>query len=279
MTIQQAVEFHKDHQKTTLKARTLESYRLLLDKFQESFSAREVDSLKAEEILQFLETNTSNLAKSTRHLRYSQLKAFFSFALDLAGSNSQNPCNSSFLSKAFKAASRLQRKILDKETVDELIFNADNLRDRLMLELQARCGLRIGEVLRLKVSDVSTRKLLIREPKSGKEAEVAFMPEHIAQRMGDYISTMKMSPEDRLFKVCYTTARNLVQSLGSKLNLKISPHDLRRHSATYASRNGVPLEIISKVILRHQDLKTTQIYLGKVSDAEAIRWMDSLHEK
>ena len=50
-------------------------------------------------------------------------------------------------------------------------------------------------------------------------------------------------------------------------------------SATHASRNGVPLEIISKVILRHQDLKTTQIYLGKVSDAEAIRWMDSLHEK
>lgn len=48
---------------------------------------------------------------------------------------------------------------------------------------------------------------------------------------------------------------------------------------TYASRNGVPLEIISKVILRHPDLKTTQIYLGKISDTEAIRWMDILHGK
>ena len=47
----------------------------------------------------------------------------------------------------------------------------------------------------------------------------------------------------------------------------------------YASRNGVPLEVVSKVNLRHQDLKTTQIYLGKISDSEAIRWMDNLHGK
>jgi len=59
----------------------------------------------------------------------------------------------------------------------------------------------------------------------------------------------------------------------------ISPYDLRLHPANYASRNGVPLEIVSKVILRHQDLKTTQIYLGKVSEYEAIRWMDILHGK
>jgi hypothetical protein len=45
------------------------------------------------------------------------------------------------------------------------------------------------------------------------------------------------------------------------------------------ARNGVPLEIISKVLLRHQNLKTTQVYLGKVSEAEAIRWMDTLHGK
>jgi integrase/recombinase XerD len=49
--------------------------------------------------------------------------------------------------------------------------------------------------------------------------------------------------------------------------------------STYASRNGVPLEVVSKVILRHQDLKTTQVYLGKINDTEAIRWMDILHGK
>jgi integrase len=72
------------------------------------------------------------------------------------------------LSKTFKNVSHRPRKILDKETVDELIFNSRTVRDRLILELQARCGLRIGEVLNLRVADVSGRKLTIEEPKSGK---------------------------------------------------------------------------------------------------------------
>ncbi|HXX82003.1 MAG TPA: site-specific integrase [Thermodesulfovibrionales bacterium] len=103
------------------------------------------------------------------------------------------------------------------------------------------------------------------------------MSEHIAARLADYIPTKQIQPEDGIFPLCYTGVKNLVTGLGQKLNVKIAPHYLRRHSATYASRNGVPLEIISKVILRHQDLKTTQVYLGKISDTEAIRWMDILH--
>ena len=193
--------------------------------------------------------------------------------------NIKNPCCVPQLFKSFKNIQQRPRKILDKETVDEIIFNSKNIRDRLILELQARCGLRVGEVLNLKVADVSGRKLMLQEPKSGREVEVAFMPEHIAVRLADYIASRNLTPNDRVFGICYTTARNLVTNLGQKLNVRISPHDLRRHSATYASRNGVPLEIISKVILRHQDLKTTQVYLGKVSDSEAIRWMDVLHGK
>jgi integrase/recombinase XerD len=54
-------------------------------------------------------------------------------------------------------------------------------------------------------------------------------------------------------------------------------HDLKRYSATFASRNDVPLELISKVPLRHWNLKTTQLHLGRVSDSEATRWMDILH--
>jgi len=41
-----------------------------------------------------------------------------------------------------------------REIVEELIYNTQTLRDRLILELQARCGLRIGEALKNKVSDV-----------------------------------------------------------------------------------------------------------------------------
>lgn len=103
------------------------------------------------------------------------------------------------------------------------------------------------------------------------------MPEQIAKRLHDYIQQEKLSHEDRIFPICYSTARALIKKLGSRLNVGLTPHDLRRYSATYASRNGVPLEIVSKVILRHQDLKTTQAYLGRVSESEAIRWMDVLH--
>jgi integrase/recombinase XerD len=58
----------------------------------------------------------------------------------------------------------------------------------------------------------------------------------------------------------------------------VRPHDLRRHAATYASRAGTPIEIVSsKVILRHANLSTTQRYLGKVTDLEAMRWIENLH--
>jgi integrase len=183
------------------------------------------------------------------------------------------------LSKTFRMPKQKARRILDKEVVDEMIYSARCLRDRLILELQARCGLRVGELLKLKVSDVSERKLILYEPKSGKESEVAYMPEQIARRLREYISLKNLSPESRLFPICYSAVRAFIGKLGKKLNLKITPHDRRRHSATYASRNGVPLEIVSKVILRHQNLKTTQLYLGRVSEPEAIRWMDILHGK
>ncbi len=57
----------------------------------------------------------------------------------------------------------------------------------------------------------------------------------------------------------------------------MKPHDLRRHAATYASRSGVPIEIVSKTILRHSNLSTTQRYLGKVSENEAIYWIENIY--
>jgi integrase/recombinase XerD len=54
-------------------------------------------------------------------------------------------------------------------------------------------------------------------------------------------------------------------------------HDLRRHSATFASRSVVPIELVSKVILRHANLSTTQRYLGKVSDVEAMRCIENMY--
>ena len=75
----------------------------------------------------------------------------------------------------------------------------------------------------------------------------------------------------------YTGARAVVKKAGLLVGINLNPHDLRRHAATFASRSGAPLEIVSKVILRHANLSTTQRYLGKVSDTEAIRWIENIY--
>ncbi len=279
MIIKEAINSFSYHQKSSLKPRSIYSYNYILKQFEAVFADRDFESICTDEVRQFLEDQTANYARATRRLRYAQIKAFFNFIIDKYDLNIKNPCSSSSLSKTFGIPTQRSRKILDKEAVDEMIYNAETLRDRLMLELQARCGLRIGELLGLRVSDVAGRRLIIREPKSGKESEVAFMPEQIANRLDEYIKSQNLSANALMFPICYSTARSLIRNIAKRTNLEMTPHDLRRHSATYASRNGVPLEIVSKVILRHRDLKTTQIYLGRVSETEAIRWMDILHGK
>lgn len=279
MEIREAIRVLTNHQRANLKQRSIYSYNYVLERFGKKFGDRQVESMSSDEVSQFLEDLTGGLSKATRRLRYAQLKTFFNFTIDKFDLNLKNPCSSLTLARTFKTPPQKTRKVLEKEIVDEMIYNTKNLRDRLMLELQARCGLRIGELLKLKVSDVSDRKLTIRDPKSRKDSEVAFMPEQIANRLHEYITKTNLSSDDTIFPMCYSTARSLIRHLAKRVNVEMTPHDLRRHSATYASRNGVPLEIVSKVILRHRDLKTTQIYLGRVSEPEAIRWMDVLHGK
>ena len=246
MTIREAITLFGYHQRSDLKARTVQSYHPLLQRFEARFADRSFDSIGSDEIYQFLESLTEKLSKSTRRLRYAQLKAFCNFLIEKFNLNLRNPCDAPLVAKAFKTPRPEARRILDRETVEELIYKAKDLRDRLIVELQARCGLRIGELLKIKVADVSDRKLVLRGPKSGKESEVAFMPEQIARRLSEYIQQKNFSPEDRVFPICYSTARALIKNLAGGLNVVLTPHDLRRYSATHASRNGVPLEIISK---------------------------------
>jgi integrase/recombinase XerD len=279
MNAKEAISLFRHYQQSNHRKRTAESYRYLLQHFESPYADRHLDSIKPDEIYHFLEQTTGGSARSTRRLRYAQLKAFFNFIIEKCNPDLKNPCNAPLLSKTFRMPRAVPKTILEKEIIDEMIYDTKNQRNRLMLELLARCGLRIGELLNIRASDISERKLTIKDPKSGNESEIAFMPEQLARRLSEYITHSSLSSDTRVFPICYSTARSFIKKLGIKLKVSISPHDLRRYSATYASRNGVPLEIVSKIILRHQDLKTTQVYLGKVSDQEAIRWIDILHGK
>ncbi len=180
------------------------------------------------------------------------------------------------LKKLFRPGKLARWQIHEKETIDEIIFRTTKARNRLMLELMARGGMRVGEVLQLNAADVDNQKLIVRNPKSGKTSEVVFIPKKLTDRLKDYIKA-RVVGDQRIFPISYTAARVMVRKAGALVGVHLRPHDLRRHAATYASRSGVPVEIVSKVILRHANLSTTQRYLGKVSDVEAVRWIENLY--
>ena len=277
MRVSQGVTHFINYQRMNVKENTLRNYQFILDKFQCQLGNIDISSITSEDILTFMAAVSDGAKQSTKKLRFSLLSAFFNFAKNSLDNDYQNPCDNPALRKLFRIGKPVQFKILEKEVVDEIIFRTRNPRNRLMLELMARSGMRIGEVLKLTPADIEDRKAIIRDPKSGKEAEIVFLPQKVVDRLNKYIRDNGIKPEKRIFPITYAAARIVVLKAGKLVSIHLRPHDLRRHAATYASRSGTPLEIVSKVILRHSNLSTTQRYLGKVSDVEAMRWIDNLH--
>jgi len=193
----------------------------------------------------------------TKRVRYSQLSCFFNFVRNNIDSESVNPCDTPMIRKIYRQKVTSRWEIIEKEIIDEVIFRTEKIRNRLMLELMARGGMRVGEVLKLRLKDIQEQK--------------------VAERLRDYAKQVCKYPEDRIFPISYEAARMIVLKAGKLVGIHLRPHDLRRHSATFASRSGVPIEIVSKVILRHSNLSTTQSYLGTINDVEAIRWIDNVY--
>ena len=79
---------------------------------------------------------------------------------------------------------RAQREIVGRKVIDELIYRCGKPSARFILALQARCSMRIGEVLGLLASEVNGRRLTIRRPKSGRQEGRAFMPEAERRQQG-----------------------------------------------------------------------------------------------
>jgi integrase/recombinase XerD len=255
----------------------VKNYEFIFKQFQTEFGDRGVDTITPEEILSFLTKLTDGTKQTTKRNRYSSLKAFFNFIKNSIDPNFQNPCDTPILRKIFKDRKPPPWPIIEKELVDEIIFKTVNPRNRIMLELMARGGMRIGEVLKIRPLDVQDRKITLPEPKSGKESEVVFIPQKVADRLKDYVRDNKIELEQRIFPITYNAARIMVQKAGKTVGIHLRPHDLRRFCATYASRAGTPIEIVSKIILRHAHLSTTQRYLGKISDTEALKWIENLY--
>ena len=277
MKISKAVQYALEYHRANSRENTVRSCEFVLSRFEWEFEGRDLDAITSDDVLAFLTRYTEGSKQSTKRSRYATLSAFFTLIQTSAGLDLKNPCCTPMLRKLFRPAKAPSWKILEKETVDEIIFRTSKPRNRIMLELMARGGMRISEVLGLRAQDVDGCKLTLKNPKTGKEAEVVFIPQKVASRLREYIERRGVMSDQRIFPLTYQGARAMVSKAGDQVAIKLRPHDLRRHAATYASRSGTPLEIVSKVILRHANLSTTQRYLGKVSDVEALRWIDNLY--
>ena len=252
------LEYHKSHSKEN----SMRAYKLFLSKLCVDFGDEDLEQITTEKVLFFLTRITEGRKQQTKRSRYSHLLAFFNFVKNNLDQEFRNPFDTPMLKKLFRARPSYHWDIIEKETVDEVIFRTSKPRNRLMLELMARGGMRISEVLKLNPSDITERRLTLRDPKSGREQEFIFIPQKLADRLKDYIRGKEIQPNQRIFPIGYEAAREMVAKAGSVVGIHLRPHDLRRHAATYASRSGVPIEIVSKVILRHSNLSTAEV-LGK----------------
>ncbi len=272
-TITYCINYHKINSRPN----TLANYEYLLRKFGHSYRNRHIDAITTEEIIAFLATITEGRKQNTKRSRYTTLSAFFNLIINTLHPEMKNPCLSPAVKNLFQKPKTTHWTIFDKDTIDEAIFRTLKIRNRLILQLMARGGMRISEVLGLRPIDIEGQKLLLHTPKSGRELEIVFIPKKLSTRLLNYVRDTSIPFNQLIFPISYAGARKIVLNVGEMVGIKLRPHDLRRHAATYASRSGVPIEIVSKVLLRHADLSTTQRYLGKVSDGEAIRRIETLY--
>jgi integrase len=260
MNVAQASKIWLDYHRAHSRNNTIRAYEFTISKFNQNFANLNLQEVSTDDVLDFMTQVTEGRKPQTKRIRFSHLTAFFNFMRNNFDGDFKNPCDSPMLRKLFRPKAVVHWDIIEKETVDEIIFRTNNPRNRLMLELMARGGMRVGEVLKLTPNDIQDRKLFLKDTKSGKEQELIFIPQKVADRLKEYVNTRKIDRDKKIFPICYEAARAMVKKAGQLVGIRLRPHDLRRHAATFASRSNVPLEIISKVILRHRNISTTKSF-------------------
>ncbi len=172
-------------------------------------------------------------------------------------------------------------KTLSESDVENLLNapdtdNAIGLRDRTMLEVLYACGLRVSELINLRVSDINLRQGVIRVfGKGSKERLVplgdeamAWIERYIKTGRPELIHPIKDSKED---DVVFPSTRGKIMTRQTfwhrikhwakvaHIEKDISPHTLRHAFATHLLNHGADLRVV-QLLLGHSDLSTTQIY-------------------
>lgn len=157
-------------------------------------------------------------------------------------------------------------KFLTKMEVRKILDCTSNIKHKAVLTTIYACGLRLGELLELKISDIKTGQniLLIRQSKRNKDRVVSLSPKLI-ELLRQYYKFY--NPKKYLFegseneKYSQRSVQQIMKSSLKKSGVEspASVHTLRHSYATHLLENGVDIRII-KELLGHNNIKTTEIY-------------------
>lgn len=248
-------------------------------------------SISSEVIKQFIYTIAKHVNARSQSRIISGLRSFFGY-LVFEDYRNDNPLE-------LIEAPKIGRKLPDTLTEEEIdnIINAVDLskpegeRNRAMLETLYGCGLRVSELVSLKLSDLFFDEGFIKV--TGKGNKQRFVP--IVESTQNYINIYKnqvrnhlpIKPgfEDTLFlnrrgkqltrAMVFTIVKQLAESIG--LNKSISPHTFRHSFATHLLQNDADLRSI-QLMLGHESITTTEIYVH-VDKSHLTKVVETYHPR
>lgn len=260
-----------------LSANTIDSYVRDLRKLQAFLETFEsvVSPLKItrEEIQAFIYALASEVQPRSQARIISGLKGFFNYLI-FEDYRTDNPMD---LIETPKVGRKLP-DTLSEEEVDMIIAAIDlskpqGERNRAMLETLYACGLRVSELISLKLSDLYFEEGFISVQGKGDKQRFVPISAHTQKYIKIYTKEVRshMNPQpdsvDIVFlnrrgkfltrAMVFTVIKNLVMKAGIKKT--VSPHTFRHSFATHLLQNGADLRSIQQM-LGHESITTTEIY-------------------
>jgi integrase/recombinase XerD len=257
---------------------TLESYRRDLRLFAEWLAKRGSRLLAAREadLLAYLAfrhgVGNAGLRASSQARLHSSLKRFYQFALR-ANRIASDP------TVKLDRPKRAQRfpKTLSENDVEVLLAAADletslGLRDRAMLEVLYATGLRVSELVSLRLVEVSLDMGVVRVVGKGSKERLVPLGEVAADFLARYLRDARLALlKSRTSDAVFVTSRGapmtrqafwaLIKRHAARAipGRSLSPHTLRHAFATHLINHGADLRVV-QLLLGHADISTTQIY-------------------
>ena len=163
--------------------------------------------------------------------------------------------------------------VLSQQEVAAILDALTNLKHRAILATVYAAGLRVSEVVALRVSDIDSQRMMLRiEQGKGRKDRYGMLSERLLTVLREYWKSTR--PQDWLFPG-QTPPRHLTRSSVERvfhkareaagITKKVSVHTLRHSFATHLLESGVNLRKI-QILLGHTSLRSTQVYTHVASD-------------